>query len=118
MKFSTMQFRQISPTTSKILLAVAIASFLGSTSVTSAFARDDDRHQDNGWHQGEQRNERNDWNKRNENEYRDRHNPYLEYRDRHDPYHYSAPVYVPPVYYAPQPSPGLNFFFPLDFRHW
>jgi hypothetical protein len=34
------------------------------------------------------------------------------------PYHYSQPVYAPPpVYYAPQQSPGISFFFPLDYRH-
>lgn len=30
---------------------------------------------------------------------------------------YETPVYVPPpVYYEPSRSPGINFFFPLDFR--
>jgi hypothetical protein len=32
-------------------------------------------------------------------------------------YERPQPVYAPPpVYYTPQPSPGISFFFPLDFR--
>ncbi len=39
-----------------------------------------------------------------------------DYRGRHDAYFYAAPVYAPPVYVAPPPSPGVSLFFPLDIR--
>jgi hypothetical protein len=100
MKPSTQQFRQLSSTTSKIMMALALASVLGGTSITPALGKGNDARHDKGWHKGEQRSViRND------------------YRGRRDPYYYSAPVYAPPpVYYAPQPSPGISLFFPLDFR--
>ena len=101
MKLSTKQFRQLSPTIGKIMMALALASVLGATSITPALGKHNDRHHDKGWHKGQQRGERGDY----------------YYRDRRDPYYYSAPVYVPePVYYAPQPSVGISLFFPLDFR--
>ena len=106
MKPSTKQFRQLSPVISKIMTALALASVLGATSITPAFAKHNDGHHDKGWHKGQQRGERGDY------YYRDQRDPYY-----YHPYYYSAPVYAPPpVYYAPQPSPGISLFFPLDIR--
>ena len=106
MKPSTKQFRQPGPSIGKIMLALALASALGATSIAPALGKDHDSRHDNGWHKGGRHGERSDY----------------YYRERRDaayyqPYYYSAPVYAPPpVYYAPQPSPGISFFFPLDVR--
>jgi hypothetical protein len=76
-------------------MALTLASVMCSISVTPALARDDDR-RDQRAHE------------------RDRHEHRTEYRR---PYNYSQPAYAPPpVYYAPQQSPGISLFFPLDFR--
>ena len=96
MKTSTNQVRNFRPPISKIVMALAVASVMGAMAVTPALARDnDDRrgHRDNGRHRGE------------------RH----EYRPVYRQPYYSEPVYAPPpVYYAPQQSPGISIFLPLD----
>jgi hypothetical protein len=103
MKTSTNQARNLRPTISKIVAALACASVMGGIAMTPAHARDnDDRkgHQDKGWHKGERQGDR------------DR----REYRPVYQrPYFYAQPVYAPPpVYYAPQPSPGISLFLPLN----
>jgi hypothetical protein len=101
MKTSTKQTRNFRPTISKIVMALAVASVMGGMAITPALGASNDRH-DKGWHKGEQRQSD-----------RDR----REYRPQYQQPYYSRPVYVPPpVYYAPQQSPGISFFFPLDFR--
>ena len=91
MKTSTNQARNFRPTISKVVMALTLASVMGGISVTPALARDNDRRDERG---------------------RREHRPVY----RH-PYNYSQRVYVPPpVYYAPQQSPGISFFFPLDIR--
>ena len=103
MKLSTMQFQRFGPPMGKIMVALALASVLGGTTITPAFARENEARHDQGRHRGQHKVEQR----------RDRD----EYRNRRDPYYYSAPVYVPPpAYYPPQPSPGISLFFPLDFR--
>jgi hypothetical protein len=97
MKTSTNQVRNFRPAISKLVMALAVTSVMGAMAVTPALARDyDDRrgHRDNGRHRGE------------------RHDYRPVYRQ---PYYYSEPVYAPPpVYYAPQQSPGISIFLPLD----
>lgn len=112
MKPSTKQFRA---TIGKIMMALALASVLGVTSIAPALAKDNDDRHDNGLHKGQQRSERDHQDKRDErNDYRDRRVPY---NYSAPAYYYSEPVYAPPpVYYAPQPSPGISLFFPLDIR--
>jgi len=59
---------------------------------------------DKGWHKGQDR-----------RDYRPEYRP--QYRPEYRQPYYSEPVYVPPpAYYYPQQSPGISFFFPLDFR--
>ena len=98
MKTSTKQARNFRPTISKIVMALAVASVMGGMAMTPALARDNDNrqgHRDNGRHNGRG----------------DRH----EYRPVYQQPYYSQPVYAPPpVYYAPQQSPGISFFIPLD----
>jgi hypothetical protein len=94
MKTSTKQAGNFGPAIGKAVTALALASVMG-ISVAPALARDNDRHDG----------------RRHERDWRE-HRP--EYRR---PYNYSQPVYVPPpVYYAPQQSPGISIFLPLDFR--
>ena len=92
----------------KIAVALALASVVGSTSMTLALSKDhDDRgeHGNKGWHKG--------WDKGG---YRDEPR-YRPVRHEQEPYYYSRPVYVPPpVYYPPQPSLGISLFFPIDLR--
>jgi hypothetical protein len=93
---STQPTRKARPILGKLVLALVCATALGGTAATPAFARDDHRNdrRDNGRHDGHDRN----W----------RGNGYG-YRPQ--------PVYVPPpVYYAPQPSPGISLFLPLNIR--
>jgi hypothetical protein len=101
MKTSTLQARNLRPTISKIMISLVFASMIGGIATGPALARDDDRrdeHQDRGRHKGESHVDR------------DR-------RGYQQPHYYAQPVYVPPpVYYAPQPSPGISLFFPLDIR--
>ena len=95
---TTTQARNFRPTISRIVMALAVASVMGGMAITPALARNnDDRqvHRDNGRHNGQ---------------WRGNHNR----RGYQQPY-YSQPVYAPPpVYYAPQQSPGISFFIPLD----
>jgi len=96
MKTSTTQARNFGPTISRIVTALAVALVMGGTAITPALAKDHNdrrgRH-DNGLHKG------------------DRH----AYRPVYQQPYYSQPVYAPPpVYYAPQQSPGISFFIPLD----
>lgn len=103
MKTSTNQARNLRPAIRKIVMALAVASVMGGMAITPALGDNDGRqmHRDNGRHNGEWRGDR------------DR----REYRPVYRQPYYSQPVYVPPpVYYAPQQSPGISFFFPLDFR--
>jgi hypothetical protein len=111
MKTSTTQTRIPRPMYRKIAVALALASVVGSTSLTLALSkdRDDDRgeHGDRGWHKGWRGEERGH---RDEPRYRP-------LRQEQEPYHYSRPVYVPPpVYYPPQPSLGISLFLPIDLR--
>jgi hypothetical protein len=100
MKTSTTQASHFRPTISKIVMALAVASVMGGMAITPALGDNRQGHQDKGWHKGELKGDR------------DR----REYRPQYQhAYRYSQPVYAPPpVYYAPQPSPGISFFFPLD----
>ena len=105
MNTSTTQARHCRPATSKIVIALAVASVVGVMSMTPALGRDNDDRQgyrDNGWHKGD----------RHVDRYRRGYRPVY----RH-PYSYAQPVYAPPpAYYAPQQSPGISLFFPLDIR--
>jgi hypothetical protein len=87
----------------KIVAALAVASLMSGMCVTPAFA---DPGHDQGHRQGR-------------DEHRGGHDRHDD-RGRHDrgyPYAYAQPVYVPPtVYVAPQESPGISLFLPLNFR--
>jgi len=93
----------------RALMTVALASLIGALSISPAFADHDyydygrDRGQRHGHHH-------NDW--------RGDRDGYYGYQPEYRrPYVYSQPVYVPPpAYYAPQQSPGISLFFPLDLR--
>jgi hypothetical protein len=103
MKTSTKQARNLRPTIGRIVMALAVASAMGGLAITPALGDNNDHH-DKGWHKGKQHGDRG-------HEYRPEYRPVYQH-----PY-YSPPVYVPPpVYYYPQQSPGISFFFPLDFR--
>jgi len=116
MKTSIKQARNCRPTISKIVMALAVASVMGGMSITPALAGNDHRdrnqrqvHRDNGRHNGEWRGHRNHRRAYVQTYYYSQ--PYY-----YQPY-YAQPVYVPPpVYYAPQPSPGISLFFPLHIR--
>ena len=105
MKTSTKHARNFRPTIGTIVTALAVASVMGGMAITPALG-DSDKGKgraDKGLHKG--------W---------DRGQPVYVYEYRpvyREPYYYSAPVYAPPpVYYYPQPSPGINFFFPIEIR--
>ena len=102
MKSSILQ-ASLRSTGHKVLMALAFASLISGLSISPALgANRKGGHQDNGLHKGESKANR------DQPVYRP------EYRR---PYNYAQPVYVPPpVYYEPQQSPGISFFFPLDFR--
>ena len=109
MKTSTKQASNFRPTISKVVMALAVASVMSGMAITPALAKDNDNrqgHRDNGLHKGQSKGDR------DRPEYRPVYQPVYEH-----PYYYSQPVYVPPpVYYTPQPSPGISLFFPLDLR--
>jgi hypothetical protein len=98
MKTSTNQARNFRPTISKIVMALAVASVMGGMAITPALGANRQGYQDKGWHKGQSQGDRNR-------------------RGYRPVYERPQPVYAPPpVYYTPQPSPGISFFFPLDFR--
>ena len=100
MNTSTKQARNLRSTIGKFVMALAFASAMGGMTIIPALGAGNDHH-DKGWHKGNDRGY----------QYRPVYRPVYQH-----PY-YSPPVYVPPpVYYAPQQSPGISFFFPLDFR--
>jgi len=109
MKSTTNQAMHLRPTTSRLVMVLAVAAMMGGMAVTPARAKDNDKHQghqDQGLHKGQYKGER------ERPEYRPVYRPVYQ-----EPYRYSQPVYVPPpVYYEPQPSPGISLFFPLDIR--
>ncbi|MGZ3253996.1 MAG: hypothetical protein ACXU7D_06770 [Burkholderiaceae bacterium] len=104
MKTSTKQSGLINPLTRKLSMAFAMLTMLGGALSTSAFADSHEGRHDNGKHRGERHEER------------DHRHEQSDYRDNRTPYRYSAPVYAPPVYYAPQPRSGVSLFLPLDVR--
>jgi hypothetical protein len=107
MNTSTTQARNFRPKVGKIAMAVALASAIGGLGVTPAFGDETD-HRDNRDNRGRYAQDR------GHNADRARH----DYRGAsHHPYQYAQPVYAPPpVYYAPQPSPGISLFFPITIR--
>jgi hypothetical protein len=106
MKTSTNQARNLRPTIGKIAMALAVASVMGAMAVTPALGDNRKGHQDQGLHKGQYKGDR------DRTVYQPVYRPVYQ-----DPYRYSQPVYAPPpVYYEPQPSPGISLFFPLDIR--
>ena len=88
-------------------MLVALVSVIGGLFVSPAFA--DDGHDQQGRH--------GDHGHRDHGNRGDRgwHGDHRDYEYRR--YGYAQPVYAPPpVYYEPQQSSGISFFFPLDFR--
>jgi hypothetical protein len=86
MKFSNRQGRYFK---SSFVTSLALAAVLSSVFVTPAFA-DRDHGRDRGHR---------DW------------------HDHRGAYVYAQPVYAPPtVYVAPQPSPGISLFLPINIR--
>src|SRR5450756_409168 len=105
MTTSTNQARNLRPTISKIVMALAVASVMGGMAITPALGDNRKGHQDQGLHKGQFKGDR-------DRVYQPVYRPVYEH-----PYYYSQPVYAPPpVYYAPQQSPGISLFFPLDLR--
>jgi hypothetical protein len=101
MNISTTQARIFRPKLGKIATAMALASALGGLGMTPAFG---DEHDNRGANAGD----------RGHNADRARHNYAPASRHR---YHYAQPGYAPPpVYYAPQPSPGISLFIPIVIR--
>lgn len=95
MKTSKTQAGSLRPAIGRIAAAVVIAAVTGSMFATPAFARRDDHRRGGEWHG-----------------HRGGGVVIGAY-----PYGYAQPVYAPPpVYYPPQPSPGISLFFPLNVR--
>ena len=109
MRTSASHATHLRPTISKIVLALAVASVMGAMAVTPAIAKgnnDRNGHQDQGLHKGQNKNDR------NRRESRPVYRPVYQQPD-----YYSQPVYAPPpVYYAPEASPGISLFLPLNIR--
>jgi hypothetical protein len=107
MNTSTTQARNFRPKLGKIALAIALASAMGGLGMTPAFGDEHDNRGGNARDRGYDT-------ARDQHRDRNRHD---NRRDNYRPYRYAQPVYVPPpVYYAPEPSPGISLFFPIDLR--
>jgi hypothetical protein len=107
MTTSTMRARELRSAAGRTVLALAFASVIGAVSLGPALGNNDD---DN-WNKGHQTNQQHANERHDEG---DRHgNQNYGYQPYgYQPYGYYAP---PPVVYAPpEPSPGINLFFPLE----
>jgi hypothetical protein len=105
MKTSTNQAPNFRPTISKIVMALTVASVMGGMAMTPALGQNKES-------RARAAQDRNQNDNRNRNDRRDQ----PAYRPAYQ-HPYSHPVYAPPpVYDAPQQSPGISLFFPLDIR--
>lgn len=102
----------------RIILALGFAAALGAAPVGTAWA--DDWHGDRGWHEGEERHE---WREHERREHEWREHERWEHRHYYapPPVVYAAPppqaVYVPPpVVMAPAPVPGVSIVLPIRIR--
>lgn len=102
MKYAMQQDGCRGTSSRRFLMKLAVASLIGGLSIAPAFADRSDGHGRNDHRGG--------------HDQRGRHDD----RDRHDyrgGYNYAQPVWVPPtVYAAPQESPGVSLFLPLNLR--
>jgi hypothetical protein len=106
MKTSIQKISCFSSTGSKLVCTLIFASLISVFSISSALAERGEGHG---------RGNRGEWH--HHQEWRGNHEDYGRYQPRYQqPYfNYAQPVFVPPpVYYAPQQSPGINLFFPLN----
>lgn len=113
MKSLTQQLRHLWLLGNKVVVTLVFALAICSLSIAPTFADHDDDHGHgnkyghNKWH-----NDHDNYGNRYGNGYGYQ-QPYV-YQQT---YRYAQPVYVPPpVYYAPQQSPGVNLFIPLNLR--
>ncbi len=116
MKTFISKFSSFGPAGKKVLIALACVSVLGVAA--PAFA-DNDNGNGNGNNGNRGKgNQGQNWQKGDRRYYDNRKDDRYYRPDYRRPYYYSQPVYVPPpvVVYPPYPSPGINFFFPLDLR--
>lgn len=113
MRISTTQVRNLRAAVGQIVMALALVSVIFGMGTPPALARDDRR---------EMQQERRGDGERGRLEERGRHEERVRHEERMRPEYrtydyYPAPVYAPPpVVYAPEPSPGISIFFPLEFR--
>lgn len=108
MKSLIMQIKCCNPGGRQFLITLVLAALIGSLGVSPKIAAADDGHdQRGGRYNGNAQHDGRGYH--GDRGYR------REYRrpDRFEQRAYYAP---PPVYYAPPQSPGINLFFPLDFR--
>jgi len=88
----------------KVMLTIALGVVMGGLVIAPAFADDNRGH--------DERDYRNHDEGRHHHRYH-HHTTYYYEEPGYYPY-YEQPVYAPPpVYYAPEPSPGINLFFPI-----
>ena len=91
-------------TAGKILVALAVTTMVGGLSIVTALGEDNGRRRVQEYRGGHERD-------RHDNQ-RDWHDD-RGWRDNRG-WHPYRPLYAPPpVVYAPAPSPGISFFFPL-----
>jgi hypothetical protein len=140
MKTPTTQTRHFRSIISQPMLALAFASVISAMAMTPALAAGHDNRQGN-WHnsrgnggyKGNGHSYHDEWHGyhgRGNSGYKDNGHGYHDewhgyHGERHGyqpPYYYRKPshsnayIYVPPVYYAPVPSPGITLIFPIDIR--
>ena len=98
MKTATIKAKVLRRKIGKLSGTVILATAMTVSVMASAFA---DRYDDRGYAVGH---------------HHRRHQTY-HYVQPAYPYYYAQPVYAPPpVYYAPEPSPGVSLFFPINIR--
>ena len=93
----------------RVVIGMLVAAMIGGIAAPAFADRDDDHHghHDRG-HQNDRRDHRHD-DRRGERRWNASTRSYY--------YYYQEPVYAPaPVYIAPQQSPGINLFVPLNFH--
>jgi len=104
--------KPVKPSFPQPMLALAFATMVSSMAWTPALADNHDNHQGN-WDNGRGNGGYNHGKGKGHGYYDNRHGYQQPYYNQRPPPRNAYPYGLPPVYYPPVPSPGINLVFPI-----